>query len=551
MKQLIDGKEMDISPEMEIPLTLVNPIFNDQGSYGLGITLPGSQKNLENVGYQNRVWKQTTQRELPSSIEHGVLHLYGKATLNRISKGGIEMDMMLGEGTLYNELSEKKLSEVVTKKITYASNQDIFQAFDAATTTNNFEWVPFELCTKKEGDPGTEVLTIKNRAKEDGTYGTEADHASLVGYAPFLYLHYVLERIFTAFTLTMTENQFRIHDELKWLVLLNNAADLLVNRELDYSRLCPDMTCLDLISCVEDKYGCRFLVDYNLRQVKCIFLNAVHDATDYLDLSAKLDGEMFPEFENKRKLRLTSATSLDTAAPANTDYKNWLQSSADEVEVSQLVMGNMKVYYIKKFGFFARRKLSAVPNMDIKSSSFFPYESDVDAEAVEITTQDECVPTFFGGLDLIVQYDFFYPFFPVADKYFYQAPNEDESTLEPSHPTCPIAFCFYAGKISSIALSIRPAGSSFRNANSSNTISLDWIGSNGLYNNFYAKHDTWLQSVDKRVTCALTLSQEEISSLRWDRKVIVDNAKFFIDRIELTLLQSGRIRVDNVYLLPA
>ena len=91
----------------------------------------------------------------------------------------------------------------------------------------------------------------------------------------------------------------------------------------------------------------------------------------------------------------------------------------------------------------------------------------------------------------------------------------------------------------------------FRNANSLNTISLDWIGSIGLYNNFYAKHDTWLQSVDKRVTCILALSQEDISSLRWDRKVIVGSAKFFIDRIELTLLQSGRIRVDNVYLLPA
>lgn len=569
MNILINGVKMHLSPDTEIPLTLMSPILNDEGSYGVGVSLPGTTNNLAAIGYPNS--DSHTSRpivEAECTIQLGVISLQGKSTIISASREGIEMDVILQEGSFYDDLDQIQLSDIVTKTVHFPSvdqSVDCFVKLEESVTTDNGEYTAFEVCTLyEENDQGT-TLRIKNKAiNSNGGFGTIKDHASFDGYSPFLYLHYVLSCVFSHYGLSFT-NPFA-SGELRKIVLLNNLVDGMSQYTIDYSYLVPDCTALELIKCIEDKFGCRFVVDWSKRIMQCIFLRDIHKSSRQLDWSNKLKNSLTPNFEPTQKLRLDSGTSLDKASPAFADWRQWLKSASDEAtDYAVLPVGGEKIYYLKTQGVFGRNKkgvqgVGITNNIDIKSSANFAYASEGTEEEIEITTDDECITMVnarYDDMSTMIRYEEQFPYFPAEEKRKIKAFNAESSeTEEESNAECPICFCFAYGKTWK-GLGFKPSGSPY-NAYTSyslsggasyheGSLSLEWISSRGLYNHYYKEHDSFIRFANKTYVGEFLLTQQDISNLEWNRKVMVKNQPYLIESIEITLTPHG-IRTDNVTL---
>ena len=84
---------------------------------------------------------------------------------------------------------------------------------------------------------------------------TETSLPEGYGVAPFLYVHRVLDFIFSEFGYTITENPFKTDKELSSLVILNNAADCCVTGILNYADLMPDCTIEDFLNALYVRFG--------------------------------------------------------------------------------------------------------------------------------------------------------------------------------------------------------------------------------------------------------------------------------------------------------
>lgn len=571
MKILLGNMSMGITPDTEISLSLINPIFNDQGSFGIGITLPATPSNLKQLGYPNRPDRRLRiGKEFPCTIISGVISLYGTAIIQGISSGGIDLDITLSEGDFYDTLSQVQLNQIVVKKTHYpsiSSSPDFFVDLTNSVKSDNGEYTVFELCTKITETNGRTEYQIKNYADPDGTYGTKSGK-TYNGYAPFLYLHYVLSQVYEYFSITQTNNPFS-QGELRRLVLLNNASSAIDSGWFKYENLVPDVSALDLQTCVEDKFGCRFIVDYNKRAVRCVFLKDIHNALPTKDWSSKLNGILYPVFETPQKLRLSSATSLDKAAPSFTNWRQWLTSDQSEVlGYEDLIPGSEQISYVKKYGWFARRLKTGI--LDIKSSAHFSFADLSFYNEAEITTADEAISminaSYYTVLDYVNQY---YPYFPVEQKSISKTVNEDGSTTEASDASCPIAFCFAQGFVpvsytsgpqTPILGKRKPTGSPFGTNLSTNqnvgdlqlgNLSLEWISSRGLFRHYYQEHNEFLKRANQTFKGNFILTPQDIMNIKWEEKITINNQPYFIDKIDITLLANDTIRTENVELKQA
>lgn len=569
MKIQLGNMSMAISPDTEISLSLINPIFNDNGSFGIGITLPATPANLKQLGYPNRPERRVRiGSELPCTIICGIIALYGTAIMQSISDSGIEFDITLSEGDFYDTLDKIQLNQIVTKKTHYpmvTTTPDFFVDLTASVSTDNGEYSAFELCTKITDTSGNVEFQIKNMADSDGTYGTR-DGKKYTGYTPFLYLHYVLSSVYSYFDLSHTNNPFA-SGELRKIVLLNNASSPIDAGWLKYENLVPDVSALELQTCVEDKFGCRFILDYNKRSIRCVFLKDMHNALATKDWSRKLNGKLYPTFSTAQKLRLSSGTSLDKAAPAFANYRQWLATDANEVlGYAELANGSETISYVKKYGWFARRRSTGA--LEIKSTAYFSFSDTSDNEEIDITTLDESIPmidaSYYTTLDYVNQY---YPYFSVEQKNIAKTVDtESGSTTEASNVSCPIAFCFAQGFVPISFTSgytvpslgkRKPTGSPFgANLNTNpgtgdlqlGNLSLEWISSRGLFRTYYQEHNNFLKHANQIFKGEFILTQQDIVGLKWEEKVMINNQPYFIDKIDITLLANDTIRTENIEL---
>lgn len=552
---------MDLNPDTQIQLSLQSTFLNDEGSFSIGITVPATKKNLAALGFPNRIdHAERPKVEVPCTIKHGIIELHANAIIQRVSED-IEFDCLLLEGELYDKMRTVMLRDICTKMLHFPAvdlNNDVYTELTKCSREDNGEYTIFEICTAFEEKDGITTLKIKNRVLDDGTYGTMADHPLSDGYAPFLYLHYVIEQIFAHFNITFNNNPFKT-GALRKIVLLNNLIDGVASFRIDYKCLVPDCTALELIRCIENKFGCRFLLDYNKRQVNCIFIKDIFAGKNYIDWSTKLLDKMYPQYSEAQKLTLSSATSLDKAAPTSTNLKTWYSGAADEVYTyTDITFGDSKVYLIREQGCFGRNMYAPGIHgvLEIKGSVNYEFISPGEESEFSISTDDEMIGPIHSGESNSFNF-ISYPFFPASekrkDKVFNQETNE---TTEPNDTKCPIAFSFYYGVVNNGLLKKAPFGSpwgAYSELKDMNFVSrdiglsLDWVSSKGLYNTFYKEYDDFLKHANIEYTASFKLTQSDIYSIDWSKKIMINNQIFFLKSLDVTLDSSG-VTVDSATL---
>lgn len=570
MRIVIEKHVMDISRDTEAAVSLVNPIFNDEGSYSVGISLPGTSSNLSKFEYLHRAnANRKNTKGMFSAITHGVFSLFGSAELKSISKDGIEYDFLTNEGAFFNDINDVKLSDIITDYVHWplivANPADPFVELYKSCTADNGVYTACSIITAyEEKEDGSLTFRVKNNLAPDrDDFGTETPGRTKDGYAPFLYVHYVISKIFEHFGLTLDNNPFA-SGTLRRMVLLNNLIDGISNRKIEFKHMVPDCSALELLKCIEDKFGCRFFVEINKQRARCVFLKDIHSSKVKHDWSAKLISPLYPELNPAMRLKCSSATSLEKAGAAFADYHNWMT----EVETFSKIPNTTDTVYVKVPGVFLRKHNTTAQyglHVEVKSSGFFDYTSSGEEDVFEITTDDECVPVFVrhytpGGLQEIPRY---MPFFPAAEKRKEKIIDETaDTTEEPSTNECPIAFMFVMPDRSMMQDPIQPIFFVWGTTNYcgykkvekqwvyQDGPSLAWIGKNGLFETYYKEHDAFYKNANQLYTCSLSLSEDDIVSLKWDDKIIIKNKLFFVDKLELTIMSTG-IKVANCTLRSA
>lgn len=568
MKITIDKHNMEIAKDTEAAITLMNPIFNDEGSYSVGISIPGTTSNLSRLGYLNS--PHTARRDtkgIYASISHGVFSLYGSAELKSVSKDGIDCDFLTNEGAFYNQLNDLKLSDIITDYIHWplivGNPADPFVELYKSCTEDNGMYTACSIITAyQENSDGSLVFRVKNNLAPDrNDFGVDTPGRTKDGYAPFLYVHYVITKLFEYFSISLENNPFA-SGHLRRLVLLNNLIDGISNRKIEFKYLVPDCTALEFIKCIEDKWGCRFFIDMNKQIARCAYLKDIHNSKPKFDWTSKLTSPLLPELNPAMRLQCSSSTSLEKADPAITDYNKW----PTEVETFSKIPNTTDTVYVKVPGVFCRKHNTTAQlglHVEVKSSGFFDYISSGDEDVLEIKTEDESVPVFVrhytpgGGLQEIPRY---MPFFPEAEKRKEKVIDENEDiTEEPSSNKCPIAFLFVMPDRSMMQDPIQPIFFVWGTTNYcgykkdgqqwifQDGPSLNWIGENGLFNTYYKEHEKFFKQENQIYSCSLNLRQEDILNLKWYDKVIIQNELFFVDKLDITITTTN-IRVDNCIL---
>lgn len=565
MRIVIDKHTMDISRDTEAAVSLVNPIFNEEGSYSVGVSIPATEGNLSKLNFLNRSdLQQRASKSMYASIWNGILAFYGTAEINGVSSDGIDYDFLTNEGAFYDQIKDVKLSDIITDYVHWpivsVGAADPFVELYKSCTSDNGKYTACSIITAyEEKDDGSFSFRVKNNLAPDrNDFGTETPGRTTDGYSPFLYLHYVLTTIFSHFGIPLESNPFA-SGTLRRLVLLNNLIDGISNRKIEFKYLVPDCTVLELLKCVEDKFGCRFLIYMNKQSTRCIYLKDMHTKKPMYDWTNKLMSPLLPELNPAQRLKCSSGTSLEKAGAAFADYHNWMT----EIDTFSKIPNTTDTVYVKVPGVFCRKYNTNAEvglHVEVKSSGFFDYTASGETELLEVATEDECVPVFVrhytpsGGLQEIPRY---MPFFPCAEKRKEKAVDETtDTTEEPSNNECPIAFLFVMPDRSMMQDPIQPIfyvwGTTnycgYKRDGSTWTFqdgpSLNWISSNGLFETYYKEHNSFYQEANQVFSCQLNLTEEDIAKLNWDEKILIKNQPYYVDKIEITLTATG-IRVDN------
>ena len=137
------------------------------------------------------------------------------------------------------------------------------------------------------------------------------------GIAPFLYLHRLIDMLFSLSGYTVGLNPFRTDTALKQIIVLHNVSDAICTGKIYYSDLVPDMTVSDFLEWLHDKFLATVSINPDKKQADVYLLQDVlSNAVADMDLSGKIDGHVTITFNDTSRVVLKADTSLEGAAPA-------------------------------------------------------------------------------------------------------------------------------------------------------------------------------------------------------------------------------------------
>jgi hypothetical protein len=318
--QTSTGIDFDLPTGFAAELSRYNVLLSDAGEQTAPITLPGTPKNLQMVGYSDRidnVYKPLT--DLDVTVIDGLFHRQcnlGIHTANAVD--GISCTIYLDSGEFYSKVGSTRMqwlswpewkspsfdTQTLAQRVQYLI--DLFKAeYDTPTdssiygitpvqTSQTFKWRvnKRDAANAVYSDTIEEVFNLNDFEKYQADYFQfivedpnelgytdkrinkfageftqtqivdSADTNISLGYGmtPFLKINYVLETIFEHFGFTLDKQTLISHiGTYEKICVLNNVADAIYSGILKFKQLVPDVTIKEFISKVEELFCGKFI----------------------------------------------------------------------------------------------------------------------------------------------------------------------------------------------------------------------------------------------------------------------------------------------------
>lgn len=244
---------------------------------------------------------------------YGIGRVYKRTgKINIVSAGrteGITLNIGFDNSEAYSAWKAKKLNSITLPSISGGTVSGLMSSINWFFTDSHEDFAIFQIVVKNDSKDGTYYPQYINRITLDsnGEYAlcyqartetllindtpTETSLPEGYGVAPFLYVHRVLDFIFSEFGYTITENPFKTDKELSSLVILNNAADCCVTGILNYADLMPDCTIEDFLNALYVRFGLVYNVSSDTKTATLRLIRDIMEDEPAVDLSRNLTAE--------------------------------------------------------------------------------------------------------------------------------------------------------------------------------------------------------------------------------------------------------------------
>lgn len=299
-----------VDEETSIPLTITNPIFNEQGSHSLPFSVPWCEQNLKALNSPDRhtnVRKDNIDIEVtietPDFVFYGYINFTDNPTFPRI-----ELSFLPNDGYLIKE--SVKLSLLDLEGYSYASSPTKFTTFRDLLVDSSFpsvEMAMFPVAAEEnsdmddvvDADYDNEIMVSENRIINPPHYFVQSvDYTDRFTF--FLYLNHLLELISSnlGFSLKRANNDFYNDWELRQLVVLNGK-EIITSPEGWFSwnqaDMVPNVLVKEVILGLEKMFGAVFYVNRRREMFIWLMKNILSAAAENTTLKIKTSNFLTPK----------------------------------------------------------------------------------------------------------------------------------------------------------------------------------------------------------------------------------------------------------------
>ena len=559
---------LDLGGDFTVQIDEKSPVMNDRGSQTVPVTVPVTANNAGITGFAHRLdmGVKPMNEDQTCTVLDGVYKRTGK--INIVSAGraeGITLNIGFDNSEAYSAWKAKKLNSITLPSISGATVSDLMSSINWFFTDSHEDFAIFQIVVRNDSKDGTYYPQYINRITLDsnGKYSlcykartetflindtpTETSLPEGYGVAPFLYVHRVLDFIFSEFGYTITENPFKTDKELSNLVILNNAADCCVTGTLNYADLMPDCTVEDFLNALYVRFGLVYNVSSDTKTATLKLIRDIVDDIPNIDLSRNLTDEPLITYETARQMKLSAKTSFTGATPSVERFEDYLKDQKvarlAKVDITKRVIHlNYEETTGRWFKWDEENK-----RLTYSSSSFFSWDRRTDnVEDYELTSDDECVPMDFAPNGVLSpQYlaDYVHRY-----TYLKTSSNKNDDDSEKAETPLSFVFAFTSSLNSKYPFgSVLPYTSEGEEVilkdGSKHTISLLFQYKNGLFTNFWKKYDAIIRHSFNQVEANVLLPVHQLMSMDILTPVVLRGQYLLFDGLSYSLPASKIVPV--------
>lgn len=429
MELVTENGSLDLPRDFSFELERTNPFLSDAGDATVPATLPASRNNrvvLDNIHRIDRIGNSLV--DIPALLKAGSIVKHGRLIIDSAHRqDGYDVSFAIENSSLYCQFKNKTIKQIfaefnngqgyqdgthvgISNIVTYLEN--VYRGNYQGT-----DYTIFPIAVSKYEQDEREFYQYNNEFNSNSlVYGVrvvrEGDVSMTVpegyGVSPLIYLHRMLTIMFVIMGYSVSSNCFH-SGWMSQLVLLNNCSDTIVNGVIKYEDLVPSCTLSEFLEWLQAKFHVQVRVDSEDKQ---IFIEKMEDlltgsADD--DFSEAVEGDPKMTFAKSSRVVLSSATSIDGAAPAAKTFDELIEKYGGYFTLREAVYAAMQggtfqyhdclTLRVATGEFFEiRTNLNTAKDELIRlGTNYFTYDRNNSDDAEDFGANDEMPPMIAEG----------------------------------------------------------------------------------------------------------------------------------------------------------
>jgi hypothetical protein len=593
---------IDVYHDISLAIKLTNPMFNEVGSHSIPFRIPASAHNLKVFGFPGRVERYTEfkNRQYPMYIYAEGLHLLtGNLVITSADPSTIECYFKSGNGDFWSAVRDTTLQDIdLGESPTFATPNDAL-AYMNSSTTSKYPDMPFAMFPlvnygMSKDFIEDEIPNINSGAWRGVTMVNWWDPVNSTfeiqwcSSSPYMYLNYVIDKLFDTYGLTSVENFIAANPELRTLVLYNNVSKFWQNNPsftFPYPGTRPSRFTFrdyvqkygiaDFILNLEKLFCATLFVNDRVKEVKFTLFKDMIQSQDVVKIKRvvsdinMIHGQPFDSavftFEN------------DTEAYHENDIKDFEQLyKIPEVAVFPLptatsnLMNAICLVRAKDIYYMVEYSNDNPPVLQWKrySKNIKKDYGEKGNVTLDVSSEIFTLPMYYGkdifdGMMPLIGWSTPSPYLKVSwpkahQRNLFDFKNEDDDVTIEFTPR----LLFYRGLQPDLTNAITPFDGQYyplgtfdvyktakMYAHYSNfaahmkipdaNLALQWDGPHGLIENFYKEYLQWKMAGPDKLEFNAWFDVTELAAIDFSKKYAINNNHMFLDSVEFALTHTG------------
>lgn len=326
--------DFDLPDGFSISIERTNPFLTDEGDTSIPVTLPPTPNNLRLLGHIERIDADDVSMMMADAwLSTGAVSVKGTLIVDTLNRNeGIDAAFTFRNGGLYATQKEKTLKDLFASydggngyKVSYDSASEaaknLSMIYAGTAEAGDFTCFPVLGQAEENYDIGHFIINgvygqgLISEARTCYEGGALLQVPEGYGITPFIYLDRLIDLMFEMMGYTVTYNTFA-HLTHR-IVVLNNCVDAIVNGEVCYSDMAPDMTVSDFLNWLRDRFMVQAVADSSTMTVNVLKFDEI--AYDFdVDISDRLTSQITMRYECPAHCVITPTVGEGAEAAAPT-----------------------------------------------------------------------------------------------------------------------------------------------------------------------------------------------------------------------------------------